>query len=58
MSGVVRSGKEARRLIIDQAVKLEGSLISDVSCKYKTISFVNPQKLSIGKKKHINVVII
>ncbi|MFL2800705.1 MAG: tyrosine--tRNA ligase [Paracoccaceae bacterium] len=58
MSGVVRSGKEARRLIIDQAVKLEGRLISDVSHKYETTSFANPQKLSIGKKKHVNVVII
>ena len=58
MSGMVRSGKEARRLIIDQAIKLEGKLISDVSDKYETTSFVNPQKLSIGKKKHFNVVII
>ena len=58
MSGVVRSGKEARRLIIDQAVKLEGRLITDVSYKYETTNFVNPQKLSIGKKKHVNVVII
>ena len=58
MSGMVRSGKEARRLIIDQAIKLEGKLISDVSDKYETKSFVNPQKLSIGKKKHFNVVII
>ena len=58
MSGVARSGKEARRLIIDQAVKLEGRLITDVSCKYETTNFVSPQKLSIGKKKHVNVVII
>ena len=58
MSGVVRSGKEARRLIIDQAVKLEGRLITDVSNKYEITNFVNPQKLSIGKKKHVNVVII
>ena len=58
MSGVVRSGKEARRLITDQAIKLEGKIISDVSDKYETTSFVNPQKLSIGKKKHFNVVII
>ena len=58
MSGVVRSGKEARRLIIDQAIKLEGRLITDVSYKYEITNFVNPQKLSIGKKKHVNVVII
>ena len=58
MSGVARSGKEARRLIIDQAVKLEGRLITDVSCKYETTNFVSPEKLSIGKKKHVNVVII
>ena len=58
MSGMVRSGKEARRLINDRAVKLEGKLIHDISENYKTISFVDPHKLSIGKKKHFNVVIV
>ena len=58
MSGMVRSGKEARRLINDKAVKLEGKLINDISDNYETTNFVDPQKLSIGKKKHFNVVII
>ena len=58
MSGMVRSGKEARRLINDKAVKLDGNLIKDVSENYEITYFVDPQKLSIGKKKHFNVVII
>ena len=58
MSGMVKSGKEARRLINDKAVKLEGKLINDISDNYETTNFVDPQKLSIGKKKHFNVVII
>ena len=58
MSGMVRSGKEARRLINDRAVKLEGKLIQDITENYKTTSFVDPHKLSIGKKKHFNVVIV
>ena len=57
MSGMVRSGKEARRLISDKAVKLEGKLVNDISENYKTTNFVDPKKLSIGKKKHFNVVI-
>ncbi|MDC3075750.1 tyrosine--tRNA ligase [Paracoccaceae bacterium] len=58
MSGMVRSGKEARRLIADKAVKLEGKLIDDISNNYETKYFLDPQKLSIGKKKHFNIVII
>ncbi len=57
MSGMVRSGKEARRLISDKAVKLEGKLVNDISENYKTTNFVEPKKLSIGKKKHFNIVI-
>ena len=57
MSGMVKSGKEARRLINDKAVKLEGKLINDISDNYETTNFVDPQKLSIGKKKHFNIII-
>ena len=58
MSGAARSGKEARRLINDKAVKIEGKLIEDVSEHFETTNFVDPQKLSIGKKKHFNIVIV
>ena len=59
ISGMVKSGKEARRLINDNAVKLEGKLINDISLKnMKKIILHNPQQLSIGKKKHFNIIII
>ena len=58
MSGMVKSGKEARRLINDKAVKLEGKFINSISDSYEVTNFFDPQKLSIGKKKHFNVVII
>ena len=58
MSGMVKSGKEARRLINDKAVKLEGKCINSISDSYEVNNFFDPQKLSIGKKKHFNVVII
>ena len=57
MSGMVKSGKEARRLITDKAVKLEGKLINNISGTYEINDFVDPQKLSIGKKKHFNIII-
>ncbi len=57
MSGIVKSGKEARRLINDKAVKLEGKFINNTADTYEITDFVDPQKLSIGKKKHFNIVI-
>ena len=58
MSGVAKSGKEARRLVNENAVKLEGQSIEDITKKFEKTNFTNPQKLSIGKKKHFNIVII
>ena len=58
MSGVVKSGKEARRLVNENAVKLEGHSIKDITEKFEKTNFTGPQKLSIGKKKHFNIVII
>ena len=58
MSGIVKSGKEARRLIADNAVKLEGKLIHDITDKYDTTQFTRPQQISIGKKKHFNLIIV
>ena len=56
MSGMVKSGKEARRLINDKAVK-QGKY-KQYRRTYEITDFVDPQKLSIGKKKHFNIVII
>ena len=58
MSGIVKSGKEARRLVNDNAVKLEGHPIQEITEKFEKRNFSKPQKLSIGKKKHLNIVII
>ena len=58
ISGIVKSGKEARRLIADNAVKLEGKLIHDITEKYEKTHFTKPQLISIGKKKHFNIIII
>ena len=58
MSGVVKSGKEARRLVNENAVKLEGQSIQDITKKIEKRNLSIPQKLSIGKKKHFNIVII
>ena len=58
MSGIVKSGKEARRLIADNAVKLEGKLIHDITEKYEKTQFTRPQQISIGKKKHFNLIIV
>ena len=58
ISGIVKSGKEARRLIADNAVKLEGKLIHDITEKYEKTQFTRPQQISIGKKKHFNLIIV
>ena len=58
MSGVVKSGKEARRLVSENAVKLEGQSIQEITEKFEKRNFSSPQKLSIGKKKHFNIVIV
>ena len=58
ISGIAKSGKEARRLIADNAVKLEGKLIHDITEKYEKTQFTRPQQISIGKKKHYNLIIV
>ena len=58
MSGVAKSGKEARRLVNENAVKLEGQSISKITDKFSKKNFSHPLKLSIGKKKHFNIILI
>ena len=57
LSGMVKSGKEAKRLVNENAVKLEGRMVKDITEKFEKINFSDPQQLSIGKKKHFNIVI-
>ncbi len=53
-SNLVKSGKEARRLINEKAVKLEDE-ISTISTKFDEKYFNTPRKLSIGRKKHYKI---
>ena len=54
---MVKSGKEAKRLVNENAVKLDGRMVTDITEKFEKIDFSDPQQLSIGKKKHFNIVI-
>jgi tyrosyl-tRNA synthetase len=44
--------------VSENAVKLEGQSIQEITEKFEKRNFSSPQKLSIGKKKHFNIVII
>ena len=52
-SGLVTSGKEAKRLISDQGAKYNGSLITSSNLKLSKKDFKVPLKLSAGKKRHV-----
>jgi len=54
-ANLVKSGKEARRLIQEKAVKLEDEGIVDVSKKFETDFLETPKIISIGKKKHYKI---
>ena len=52
---LVKSGKEARRLISEKALKLEDKDIEDTSTKFDEKYFHDPKTLSIGRKKHYKI---
>ncbi len=54
-SKLVKSGKEARRLISENAIKLEEEKIQDVSIKFDEKYFNSPKTISIGRKKHYKI---
>ncbi|MBN8827645.1 MAG: tyrosine--tRNA ligase [Sphingobacteriia bacterium] len=57
-SGVVETGAEAKRMIKSNAVKLDDNIINEEMKKVFTNDFVNNKlKLSVGKKKHIMLVL-
>tara|TARA_X000001036_G_scaffold437190_1_gene481990 strand:+ start:319 stop:1566 length:1248 start_codon:yes stop_codon:yes gene_type:complete len=52
---LVKSGKEARRLINEKAIKLEDEDIKDTSTKFDEEYFNDPKTISIGRKKHYKI---
>ena len=53
MSGLVKSGKEAKRLISENGARINDELIKTPDYRLKSQDFENPVKLSAGKKRHV-----
>ena len=53
MSGLVKSGKEAKRLISENGARINDELIKTPDYRLKSQDFENPLKLSAGKKRHV-----
>ena len=54
-SGLVNSGKEAKRLIAENGAKINDTPLTDAGLVLQVKDFASPVKLSKGKKKHILV---
>ena len=54
-SGLVNSGKEAKRLIAENGAKINDTPLTDAGLVLQVKDFDSPVKLSKGKKKHILV---
>ena len=52
-SGLVNTGKEAKRLIAENGAKINDTPLTDAGLVLQVKDFDNPVKLSKGKKKHI-----
>ncbi len=52
---LAKSGKEARRLISEKAIKLQDEDIKDISTKFDEKYFRKPKIISIGRKKHYKI---
>ena len=53
MSGLVKSGKEAKRLISENGARINDELIKTSDYRLQSQDFENPVKLSAGKKRHV-----
>ena len=53
MSGLVKSGKEAKRLISENGARINDELIKTSDYRLQSQDFKNPVKLSAGKKRHV-----
>jgi len=56
-SGLVKSGKEAKRLITDNGARLNDAALSDAGLMITAGDLGDPIKLSAGKKRHALVVL-
>jgi len=52
ITGLTKSGKEAKRLISEKGARLNGVLITDISQMVNVDDFSEPLKISAGKKRH------
>ena len=52
-SGLVNTGKEAKRLIAENGAKINDTPLTDAGLVLQVKDFDNPVKLSKGKKKHV-----
>ena len=51
-TGLTKSGKEAKRLILEKGARLNGVLITDISQMVNVYDLSEPLKISAGKKRH------
>ncbi len=51
-SGLVKSGKEAKRLIAENGARVDDALLSDPGQMFDAAALASPVKLSAGKKRH------
>jgi len=51
-SGLAKSGKEAKRLIMENGAKMNDNPLTDAGLLLTTSDLANPIKLSAGKKRH------
>ncbi|WP_380052782.1 tyrosine--tRNA ligase [Falsihalocynthiibacter sp. SS001] len=56
-SGLVKSGKEAKRLISENGAKMNDDPVTDAGTMIDTAALAEPLKLSAGKKRHVLVVL-
>ena len=53
LSGLVKSGKEAKRLIKENGAKLNDEIVKSTDLRLTPKNFNNFVKLSLGKKNHL-----
>ena len=57
-AGLVKSGKEAKRLIAENGAKLDDKPLTDAGFMLDAAAFGSPIKLSAGKKRHALVQLV
>ncbi|HEY6918161.1 MAG TPA: S4 domain-containing protein, partial [Tabrizicola sp.] len=56
-AGLAASGKDAKRLIVEGGAKVNDEIVTDTGLRYGAGQFVEPLKLTAGKKRHALVVL-